>query len=268
MANLAASASLMIAVALPWSDMLVRMLFGLLLNLFVYLTNDAYDIEADLASPRKDHDKARFLDAHRRAVRLAQAGLLAALGAVAAWSAGLMITYLVAVPLCWLYCARLKRAAGFDLVTIVACTVSGTMLAFPLDSALGWVLAVQLGLFSASFQTIQMIRDHDDDRAFGTRTTAVALGVPRTAALERVVVVVSAAYAIVLVHRWLGLLILLAAVLPFDAAQAARQWNRVRAIFGVAWLGIVAWVVWRGATYGLLSTVSREHVLEVLTALR
>jgi len=268
MANLAASASLMIAVALPWSDMLVRLLFGLLLNLFVYLTNDAYDIEADLASPRKDHDKARFLAAHRRPVRLAQAGLLAALGAVAAWSAGLMVTFLVAVPLCWLYCARLKRAAGFDLVTIVACSISGTMLAFPLDSALGWVLAVQLGLFSATFQTIQMIRDHDDDRAFGTRTTAVALGVTRTAALVRAVVVISAAYAIALVHRWLGVLLLLAAVLPFDAAQAARQWNRVRAIFGVAWLGIVAWVVWRGATYGLLSTVSRADVLDVLTALR
>ncbi len=269
MANLAASASLMIAVALPWSEVAVRVLFGALLNLLVYLTNDFYDIRADLASPRKDHDKARFLDQHHGSVRIAQAILFVLLGAVAiGWSRGLFVTFLLASALCWTYCARLKRVAGLDLLSIIVCSVAGTMLAFPLDSALGWVLAGQLGLFSACFQTIQMIRDHDDDLAFGTRTTAVAIGVKGSTLLQRALMLASAAYALALVHRWLGLALLIAPLLPADPARATRHWNRVRAIFGVVWLAMVAWIAWHGTTDGLVAAVPRSQIVSWLVAVR
>lgn len=269
MANLAASASVMIAVALPWQDIAVRLVFGALLNLLVYLTNDYYDIAADLASPRKDHDKARFLDAHRASVHLAQGMLVVLLaGIAAAWSRGLLVTFVVAASLCWAYCARLKRVVGLDLLAIMVCSVAGTMLAFPLDSLLGWILAGQLGLFSGCFQTIQMIRDHDDDRAFGTRTTAVTLGVDRAVLVERILMLVSAVYAMALVHRWVGLALLVAPLLPADPGDTPRHWNRVRVVFGLAWLGMIAWVTWTGGTSGWIASVSRDDLVAWLAGIR
>lgn len=269
MANLAASLSVMVAVALPWGQVAVRLAFGVVLNLLVYLTNDAYDIEVDLASPRKDHEKARFLDEHRPSIRLAQ-GLLVALlfGIATVWSRGLVVTASVAGALCWAYSARLKRLAGWDVVSVLALTVAGTMLAFPLDSVLGWCLVGQLGLFSVCFQTLQMLRDHDDDRAFGLRTTAVRLGIRRTTGLQRVLMVVSAAYAMAMVHRWVGLALLVAPLLPMRRGGAEAHWNRVRGVFGVAWLAMVAWIVETGGTDGLLVRVAREQVVGWLTAVR
>lgn len=269
MANLAASASLMVAVAMPWADVAVRLAFGTLLNLLVYLTNDYYDIQADLASPRKDHDKARFLETHRGSVYIAQALLLALLAALAvAWSRGLVVTFLLASVLCWAYCARFKRVAGLDLAAIMICSVTGTMLAFPLDSALGWILAGQLGLFSGCFQTIQMIRDHDDDRAFGTRTTAVQLGIPGSVLVQRALMLASAVYAIALVHRWVGLLLLVSPLLPTNGQNVSSHWNRVRLVFGLTWLGMVAWVAWHGATHGAVLSVSQSDLVAWLTPIR
>ena len=269
MANLASSLTIMVAVGVGATDVAVRMLFAALLNVAVYLTNDIYDIDADLASEHKDRAKAVFLAAHRREARMAQAvpvAIMAALGA--AWSPGLLVTIAFAALVCWAYSAKLKHVAFVDVPTIALCGIAGSMVAFPLDRSLGWTLAGQLGLFAACFQTVQMVRDHDDDASFGTVTTAVRLGVRRAVVLQRVLLTSSAVYAMLFIHRWIGVAMLLAPLLPLRAGEADRHWNRIRGVLGLAWLAIIAWIVWRGATYGLLVSLSRDAVFALPFGLR
>ena len=233
MANLAASLTIMLALALGWAEVGVRLLFGLVLNLSVYLTNDVYDLEGDLASPSTDHAKARFLASHPQAARFAQGALLAMLvGLGAWWSRGLLIAGVVGVGLCWAYSAFLKRVPLVDVAIIGIGGVVSAMVAFPLDSALGWCLAGQLGLYSAAFQSIQVIRDRDADAAYGHKTTAVVLGTRRAVWLQRALLVLSAAYAVLVLHRWLGLMLLVATLLPHPCGSlrsgSARRMPRRR----------------------------------------
>jgi 4-hydroxybenzoate polyprenyltransferase len=142
------------------------------------------------------------------------------------------------------------------------------MLAFPLDRAAGWLLAMQLGLFAASFQTVQIVRDHDDDAVYGCRTTGVLLGQARTIVLQRGLLVMSALYATIALHTWIGTGMLGVAWLRFPPKQASRHWNRVRLALGVAWLAIVTTVRVTGRTHGLLFSVDASAVLEPLSGVR
>lgn len=260
MANLASSLTIMLAMGLAVDDIAVRFVFAVGLNLAVYLTNDIYDVDADLASPSKDVEKATFLRAHRPAAWMAvlvPVVLMAGIGCL--WNRELLVTLVVAAGVCWAYSARLKRVAFVDLPTILICAVAGSMLAFPLDRMLGWCLAGLLGLFAACFQTVQMVRDHDDDEAFGTRTTAVALGPHATIRLQRALLVGAAVYTALVLHRWVGAAMILTAFLPFRADQANTHWNRIRIALGLAWLAIVAWVSWTGASYGWVLQLDRAR---------
>lgn len=269
MANLAASLTVMLALALDWAEVGVRLLFGLILNLSVYLTNDMYDLDSDLASPSTDHAKAQFLASHSRAARLAQGGLLVLLLGIGAWwSRGLLVTGVLGVTLCWAYSAVLKRVPLVDVTVIGIGGAVSAMVAFPLDSALGWCLAGLLGLYSAVFQTIQIIRDHKADAKIGHQTTAVVLGSRRTVWLQRALLALSAAYAVLVLHRWVGLVLLLGALLPFATEQAARHWNRVRLVLGIGWLALVAWIAWHGASDGFLLSVDRSRLLAPLALVR
>lgn len=269
MANLAASLSIMAALRLTWSDVAVRLGFGVLLNLVVYLTNDTYDIRGDLAAPDRDRDKAQFLLEHRGAALGAQGLLVLFMVGIGWWhSPGLIVTLVAGAGICWVYSARIKRVPFLDVATIAICGVAGSMVAFPLDSVLGWCLAGQLGLFAASFQVIQMMRDHDSDARFGTHTTVVHLGFRRSVLLHRALMLLSAVYAIALVNRWLGLALLLAPMLPVDAAKANRDWNRIRLVFGVVWLAMVGWILWTGTSNGLVVSAGTGTTLSWMTAIR
>jgi hypothetical protein len=122
--------------------------------------------------------------------------------------------------------------------------------AFPPTHALGWALALLLGLYSAVFETIQVIRDHADDARTGVRTTAVALGVPRTLLLARILLAVSAVGAAVAVHPLAAVPSILAAFLPLGRPD--RYWNQIRLLLGLAFLLASAWVFIHGSTAGLL----------------
>ena len=269
MANLAAAATIMAALHLAWDEIAVRLGFGILLNLLAYLTNDYCDVEEDLLSPSKDREKARFLKEHMGAALVLQivlAVLLAAVGAL--WSRGLIVALVAGAGMCWLYSARLKKVPIADVASMAIWGAAMPMVAFPLDSLLGWCLVAQLALFSACFETIQVMRDHDEDAAAGTRTTAVLLGTGRTLVLERILMVLSAAYAIALVNRWVGLALLVAPVLPFARGQEDGYWNRVRMVQGLAWLAMVGWVVWSGSTMGLVASIERAQLVEWLAFIR
>jgi 4-hydroxybenzoate polyprenyltransferase len=126
-----------------------------------------------------------------------------------------------------------------------------TLVAFPLDLALGWRLVVQLGLFSACFELIQVLRDHDVDKAAGVRTTAVLLGPKRTLWVARALMVFAALYASLFLHPWIGLWLLLAAALPCAPSDTSGYWNRVRLVQGLGWLAILVAIGIRGGASGL-----------------
>lgn len=252
MANMGGALVIMLALRLPPSEVAVRLGFASLLNLLVYLNNDHLDLDADLRSPSRDDPNTRFLAAHRGASVAAQLGLVGALVAVAlAWDVGLLVPLVVGGGVCWLYSARLKHVPCADIPAMAVWGAAMLTVAFPPEHAAGWALALLLGLDSAVFETIQVIRDHDADARTGVRTTAVALGVPRTLLLARVLLVVGAVYAALLVHPLAAVPPVLAVTLPLGRPD--RYWNRIRLLLGLAFLAAAGWVYVHGATAGLLA---------------
>jgi 4-hydroxybenzoate polyprenyltransferase len=269
MANMFAAAAIMLALGLAWGEMAVRFGFGILLNLLAYLTNDYYDVDQDLSSPNKDQRKARYLKDHMGAALCAQIFLALFLAAVAlAWSPGLLAPLVLGAGICWVYSWKLKRLPYVDVLSMIVWGVTMPMVGFPVDSVLGWVLVGQLALFSACFESIQVIRDHDEDVASGVRTTAVRLGIPATSVLLRVFMVLSAAWAVLLIQRWAGAVLLLALLVPLDRARVDTYWNRQRLLMGVAWLGLVGWVFWTGSTDGWIAQVGRDAAIGPLAFAR
>ena len=255
MANMVAAVAIMLALRLPVRDLAVRTGYALLLNLLAYLTNDYYDVEHDLAGGR-DPAKTGFLAAHKREALGAQLGLAALLAVIGALTyPGLILAAAAGAGICWAYSARLKHMAYADVIAMALWGVAMPLVAVPLHSRLGWALVFQLGLFSACFELIQVMRDHDEDRALGIETTAVRLGTARTLIVARVMMLLSAAYAILVLQRWFGLLLLAAPLVPVGK-DVSRYWNRIRMTLGVVWLATLVWVFFTGSSLGWLFRVA------------
>jgi 4-hydroxybenzoate polyprenyltransferase len=268
MANLFSAVAIMLALGLGWIDMGVRFGFGLLLNLLAYLTNDYFDVDQDLESPNKDHAKTRYLKDHMTAALGAQIGLAVFLALAAlAWSPGLLAALVLGAGVCWIYSWKLKRIPYVDVLAMIVWGVAMPMVGLPLDRALGLLLVGQLALFSACFESIQVIRDHDEDLAEGVRTTAVRLGIPATRVLLRAFMVVSAAYAALFLHRWLGLALLACLFLPLDPKRAAVYWTRQRLIMGIVWLALIGWIWWVGGGDGWILALDHGTTVGWLSGL-
>lgn len=254
MANLAGALSVMLALRLSWADIAVRTLFAFLLNLLAYLTNDYCDIARDLAAGRAE-GKTRFLAEHQRSALGAQLALGVVLAAIAlAWSPGLLLVAVLAEGLCILYSARVKRVAYADVVVMAFCGAAMALTAVPLDRTMGLLLVAELGLFSGCFELIQVLRDRAEDTEAQISTTAVRLGERGSLVLLRALMLVAAAFASLTLQRWAGPVIALGVLLPYGA-DARRYWNRVRLVFGLAWLGVVALAIQSGALDGWLVRV-------------
>jgi len=266
MANLFTAGVIMIALGLEWVDMGVRFGFGLLLNLLAYLTNDYFDVDQDLESPNKDHAKCRFLKDHMHAALGAQIGLAVFLALVAlAWSPDLLAPLVLGAGICWIYSWKLKRVPYVDVASMIVWGLTMSMVGLPLDRALGWLLVGQAALFSACFESIQVIRDHDEDLARGVRTTAVRLGIPATRILLRAFMIISAAYGALFLHRWIGLALLACLFLPLDPKRADVYWTRQRFIMGIAYLCLIAWIWWSSGTDGWLLALDRGATVDWLS---
>jgi 4-hydroxybenzoate polyprenyltransferase len=255
MANLAAALAIMIALRLPLAELAVRGLFVAILNLLAYLINDVVDLEHDLAAGRAP-EKTRFLSEHRRAALGAELALTLALALIAlAWSPWLLVPGALGAGICWFYTAYLKRVPYADVVAMAAWGAAMPLAAIPPDSVLGWALIGQLALFSACFELIQVLRDREADSALGVRTTAVALGPARTLFILRIAMLLSAAYAVALLHRFIGVALLAALALPFGV-EIERFWHRVRVVFGLVWLALIAWIASTGTSSGAFVLLS------------
>lgn len=252
MANLAGAVSVMLALRLGLVEIALRTGFAFLLNLLAYLINDYCDIDHDLASGRAA-EKTHYLAEHRRAALAAQIGLAVVLAAVAtALYPGLLAALVLGAGLCALYSAKLKRVPYADVLVMAVCGGAMALVAVPLDRTLGYLLVGQLGLFSGCFELIQVLRDRAEDERTGVRTTAVALGEKRTLLALRGLMLVAAAFGALTLSRYFAPLVALAVLLPYGAAGARSYWNRVRLVFGLAWLGIIASIVQSGGPTGIL----------------
>ena len=254
MANLAGAGSIAVALHLPIADIAIRTLFAFILNALVYLNNDYIDIQIDLASADKDAEKSRYLAENKRAALLAQITLVALLAAIAlVYDPGLFVPLIAGGGICFWYSAQLKHRPYLDILAMIIWGVTMPLCGSPLDNTVGLLMALQLGLFSGVFETIQVMRDADEDREEGVRTTGVVLGKAKSLTLARVQMVLCSLYALLVLQPWAAAVSLGALVVPFSEANIEGYWTRVKLVYGVAWLVICAWVFWYGNRAGLLS---------------
>lgn len=233
MANLVAAVAIMLALRLPAGELLARTAFGVLLNLLVYLNNDWFDLDDDLATATRDRTKTEYLAAHRPAAVRAQLGLLVALGAFAVlWGGGLWLPLVAGAGVCAVYSARLKRMPFVDVLAMMIWGLAMPAVAVPPGCAEGWPLLGQLALFSGAFETIQVLRDREQDQRRGISTTAVVLGAARTRWLTRALLLGSGLYAAWCFHPLLLVPPLLAALLPIPHTAIEPYWHRVRLLLG------------------------------------
>lgn len=258
MANLAAAASIAIALRLPWLDVLYRTLFAFVLNVLVYLNNDYVDIGLDLRSADKDRHKATFLASHLRAALFTQWFLVALLLLAAlVYDRGLLAPLIIGGAVCLWYSAYLKRRPYVDIPAMMVWGLMMPLCGSPWNSTLGVCLALQLGLFSGVFETIQVMRDADADAAEGVRTTGVALGRVRTLGLTRVLMLVSSAYALLFIQPMAAAISAVSLVVPCRSERIERYWTHVKLIYGIAWLVVCGWVFFKARSAGLIVGIDR-----------
>ncbi len=263
MANLAAATSIALALHLPLFEVVWRTAFAFVLNVLVYLNNDYVDVAIDLASSDKDSDKTRYLSEHMGAALGAQWGLALALTVFAfVYDLGLLIPLVVGGGICVWYSAYLKRIPYCDIPAMMVWGLAMPACGVPWNSVLGWALATELGLFSGVFESIQVIRDADEDALEGVRTTAVALGKNRTLWLARALMVVSTAYAALVLHPIAGVISAAALVIPFPPHNVPRYWTHVKLTYGITWLFIVGYVFVERRSAGLLWAIDAAAAIK------
>jgi 4-hydroxybenzoate polyprenyltransferase len=259
MMNLGGAASIALTLGLPILDVAWRTMFGLVLNVLVYLNNDYIDVAIDLQSGNKDAEKSRFLQQNMRAALVAQLTLLAMLATAAfLFDHGLLVPLIAGGGVCLWYSAQLKRRPIVDVLAMIAWGVTMPLCGVPLDAllGLGGALALQLGLFSGVFECIQVMRDADEDALDGVRTTGVVLGQKLTLALTRVLMVATMAYALAAMHPVAGLITAAALVVPFLRDDLEKYWTRVKMTYSLAWLAICVLTYLNGHSTGLLWSIA------------
>ena len=258
MANLAAAASIAVALHLDFADVTIRVAFAFLLNALVYLNNDYIDVHLDLSSPDKDTQKAQHLADNMRAAFWAQVFMAVALAAAAiALDLGLLVALVAGGGVCVWYSAVLKRRPYVDILAMMVWGIAMPLCGVPLQSTLGWVMAGQLGLFSGVFESIQVIRDADDDAVDATvRTTGVVLGKQKTLLLARCIMAAVALYGALLLHPLAGLLAGSAFFVPYHDDRIAQYWTRVKLVYGVMWLFVCGFVFLNKTSAGLILSIS------------
>jgi 4-hydroxybenzoate polyprenyltransferase len=259
MLNLAGGVSIALALRLEPLDVIVRAAFAFILNALVYVNNDYVDVAIDLRSADKDNSNARYLSEHMRAALGAQLALIGLLTVIAVvYNIGLLVPLIAGGGICWWYSAKLKHMPYVDIIAMFSWGVTMPLCGTPMDDMLGLAMALQLGVFSSVFETIQVMRDADEDAEEGVRTTGVVLGKRRSLILARVLMVLTTLYAVLFMHPAAAAISAVALFLPFIESNIERYWTRVKLVYGVSWLVICAWVFMYGEGSGLLATI-RSH---------
>jgi hypothetical protein len=244
MANMAAAASIAVALHLDFADVTIRVAFAFLLNALVYLNNDYIDVHLDLSSPDKDTKKAQHLADNIRAAFWAQVAMAVVLAAAAVLlDIGLLVPLIAGGGVCVWYSAVLKRKPYVDILAMMVWGLAMPLCGVPLGSTLGWVMAGQLGLFSGVFESIQVMRDADD-------------GKEKTLWLARVIMGGVAVYGALWLHPIAGLIGGSAFLVPYHEDRIVQYWTRVKLVYGMMWLFVCGFVFINGQSAGLLGAIS------------
>lgn len=249
--NLVTAMTLALALRQSALSLGFRLLFGLALNLWVYLVNDCFDVGVDLRAPGRDKERTRFLAANMGVAWSVVAGLgltLAVLGGL--HSAGLLVAFVGTAAVIVAYSGWLKHRPVLDLLSMGAWGVTMGLVGFPLSSQVGWRFAGLLALLCMVTEAVQVLRDERSDRASDVHTTAVVLGSGLTVLLARGLIALSAVYACVMLHPWVGLGLLPALAVPLREKDIDRAWDALRVLFGLTWLALLA-AYWLTGRVGL-----------------
>lgn len=249
MANMVSAGAIMWALHVPlvWEGV-VRLAFVLALNVLVYLNNDYHDLEEDLDATGRERERTQFLADHRAAALGAQVLLAGVLLAFALWWGGQLWRPLIfGGGVCWLYSALLKRRPFVDIVAMIVWGATMPMVGVVDDSTVSWMLLAQLGLFSGVFESIQVLRDHDEDALAKVRTTAVVLGPGAMTWVIRAMLLAVACFAGLAFHPLASVGPVVAMLVPPSSVKTTRYWNVIRILLGLTFVGECALVFLAGA---------------------
>jgi 4-hydroxybenzoate polyprenyltransferase len=220
-------------------DLVIRMAVTFILNVLVYFINDFIDVDIDLANEEKNHAKALYIKGHRRTAFALIVCLTAALLTLTLlYSQSVCLGVILALLIIFLYTDYFKNMAYFD---IFGCFVWGVSMAWPAipDFSLeGIKLILLIGIFTASFEVVQCIKDYDSDKKYDLRTTPIEIGIPRAFQLARGMYVLATLYTVFVLGEIQGVLLLLP--LFFDTDQKMdTYWMKLRGVYGIVWITIM-----------------------------
>ena len=217
----------------------VRMAVTFVLNVLVYFINDFIDVDIDLANEEKDHVKALYIKGHKRtAFALIVCVTAALLILTLLYSKSVCLGVIPALLIIFLYTDYFKNMAYFD---IIGCFVWGVSMAWPAipDFSLqGLKLILLLGIFTASFEVVQSIKDYDSDKKYDLRTTPIVIGIPKAFLLVRALYVLATAYTMFVLGEVQGILLLVPLLFRTDQ-RIDVYWTKLRVVYGIVWITIM-----------------------------
>jgi 4-hydroxybenzoate polyprenyltransferase len=221
------------------TDVALRMAVTFVLNVLVYFINDFIDVEIDLANEKKDHAKALYIKAHKRTAFALIVCLTAALLILTLlYSQSVCLGVILALLIIFLYTDYFKNMAYFD---IIGCFVWGLSMAWPAIpdfSPKGIRLILLIGIFTASFEVVQCIKDYDSDKKYNLRTTPIVIGIPKAFLLARSLYVLATIYTVFILGEIQGLLLLVPILFRTDQKMDA-YWMKLRVVYGIVWVTIM-----------------------------
>ena len=230
---------LLIAFHFSFTDFIIRMVITLFINVLGYFINDFIDIEVDLASKEKDKSKALFIKEHKKTalalILCMSAGLVTA---TLFYSQSVCFAVIMLLFIVTIYTDYFKNKAFWDVIFIGLWGFALSWIAIPDFSWQGIKLILLLFIFGCCFETVQTLKDYEEDKNFGLTTTPIVLGVPETVLILRILYIASALYAFFVLNEIVGILILIP--LFFSTTQnMGTYWTKLKLVCGVVWMVIM-----------------------------
>jgi 4-hydroxybenzoate polyprenyltransferase len=154
------------------------------------------------------------------------------------YSKSVCLGVILALLIIFLYTDYFKNMPYLD---IFGCFVWGVSMAWPAipDFSLeGIKLILLIGVFTASFEVVQCIKDYDSDKKYDLRTTPIVIGIPRAFMLARAMYVLATVYAVFVLGEIQGVVLLVPLFFSTDQKMDA-YWMKLRVVYGIVWITIM-----------------------------
>jgi 4-hydroxybenzoate polyprenyltransferase len=218
---------------------IIRMAVTFVLTVLVYFINDFIDVDIDLASENKNHSKSLYLRQHRRTafslIVCMSAGLIML---TMFYSRSVCFGVILALSIIFLYTDYLKNMAYFD---VLGCLIWGISMAWPAIPDFSWQgvkLILLIGIFTATFEVVQCVKDYEFDKKYNLKTTPIVIGIPNSFLLVRVLCVASTLYTVFVLRQIQGVIVLLP-ILFSTQQKMETYWMKLRIVFGLVWITLM-----------------------------